>query len=130
MFVTPPTTQASIAVFDKSKLIDHGVAHELYYFALVNVIVLMSVSNSFGDYDQLVREFNTLQARSQRKGIEFLMIDPSVDGRRRFLSDRSARSPIVVDETQMISSSLGIAHTDEVLVSRPSHGEPSGVGIL
>lgn len=92
-----------------------GTAHELYYLTHSNIVVLMSVSNTCDDYMDVVDEFNTLRERYQADGIEFFMMDPT-SVRREANVDIPSASPILIDDTQMVSSSLGFTHTGETLV--------------
>lgn len=92
-----------------------GVSHELYYLTHANVVVLMSVSNTCDDYMDVVDEFDTLRDRYRADGVEFLMIDPGAAVREPNI-DKSSASPILIDDTEMVSSSLGFTHTGEVLV--------------
>ena len=115
---------ASVGTFDDRvenfELLDHaGTAHELYYFGDVSLVVLMSHSRRCADDRARVAALDSLGKRYRGDEVEFLVIDGSggVDRTPEWTGD--AETPILIDDAQIVTSSLGITETGEALVIVP-----------
>ena len=106
---------------DNFKLLDHhGNSHELHYLSDMKAVVLMSHTMACDAIAADVADFEALAGKYADQGIEFLMINADGLTDRRALGDAS-RTPVLIDETQIIAESLGFRAAGEVLIVDPSN---------
>lgn len=109
---------------DNFVLLDHrGDAHELYYHAGANAVVLYSQSASCAADANSTRQFNALVKHHAGDNVQFFMLNATPADDRAALTraadQQGIEVPILNDETQLISASLGLEHTGALLVLNP-----------
>jgi peroxiredoxin len=121
-FVTLPAAALDVgARVDNFKLLDHdGRAHELHYLSDMKAVVLMVHGNGCAAVRDSLPGFRATRDAWRQRGVEFLMIDPNREDTRDSVA-AEARGlgidvPILLDETQVISESLGVERAGEVFV--------------
>jgi peroxiredoxin len=128
---SPTDVQATVSNF---MLVDQNlVAHELYRLADAPAVVLIAHQTGAGDAAQL----NKLAADYGGKGVEVLLIDPSQKDRMESLQAEAAKTglkvPVLMDDNQIVSQSLGVTRTGEAFVIIPKswqvvyHGAAQGL---
>ena len=122
-------------VVDNFRLIDHkGVSHEFYYLSDMKAVVLMTQGNGC---DASRTSAATLESlRGKYPNVEFLLLNANPGDTREAIAKETAASnismPVLVDETQIITESLGATRNGEVFVVNPRgwkvayHGAVSG----
>ena len=118
----------SAAKVDNFVLLDHlGNAHELYYYSDSPAIVLTVQGNGCPIVRNALPDLKEVRDRYETEGVVFLMINSNLQDDRESIraetADWNIDFPILVDETQMIGSSLGLTRTAEVLVIDPKSWE-------
>jgi hypothetical protein len=111
-------------VVDNFRLLDsHGKAHELYYLSDMKAVVLMAQGNGCEAVHSAVPALKGLRDKYQAQGVTFLMINSNLKDSREAIEKEAAQAgidlPILVDETQIIGESLGLARNGEVFVINP-----------
>jgi len=113
-------TTASARV-DNFMLVDQNlVAHELYRMGDAPAVVL--IAHQGGDAAGAA-EVNKLAADYGAKGVQVLLLDPSQKDRMETLQAEAARTglkvPVLVDDNQIVSESLGVTRSGEAFVINP-----------
>ena len=121
--LTVTAAQASTQV-DNFRLLDQDLqSHELYYYSDAAAIVLMVQMNGCPVVRNLLTDLQALQADYAEQGVEFAMINPSLQDTRASIrqeaEDFGIEMPILIDETQLIGEALEIDRSGEVLVIDP-----------
>ncbi|MEH6910459.1 MAG: redoxin domain-containing protein [Oceanicoccus sp.] len=111
---------------DNFKLLDHrGMAHELYYHSDAQALVFMVQANGCPIVGSSLPQLQKLRAAYQVKGIEFLMINSSLeDNRSTIIEEALAQNidfPILVDDTQLVGESLQLNRSGEIFVVNPKN---------
>lgn len=111
---------------DNFKLLDHkGTAHELYYHSDAQALVFMVQANGCPVVSNSLPELQKIRAAYQAKGVEFLMINSSLnDNRTSIIEEALAKNidfPILVDDTQLVGESLQLSHSGEIFVVNPKN---------
>jgi hypothetical protein len=111
---------------DNFRLLDHdGGSHELYYHSDARAIVLMTHGNGCGIVRNTLPRFKDLRDRYGSQGVEFLLIDSSLQDKREAVAREAAGFaidiPVLMDETQLIGESLGVDRTADVFVIDPKN---------
>lgn len=109
---------------DNFRLLDHtGTSRELYYLSDMKAVVLMAQGNGCEASRKAVPELEALRDKYKAQGVEVLLINSNLpDSREQIVKEAAAHTiqlPILLDDTQIISESLGLAHNGEVLVIDP-----------
>lgn len=104
-------------------LIDHaGVFHQLSRYSDSKVIVLYSYGADCDVALAAVEKLNFLDHKYKERGIRFFMIDSILEdsrlGVRESLGSQNT-IPVLMDTSQLVSYSLSISRTGEVLVINP-----------
>jgi redoxin len=107
------------------RLTDHlGRSHELDRYASAKAVVLYTVGNGCPIVRQNFERLKELREEYKPKGVEFFMINAFPQDTRRSVAEEAAtfavNIPILVDEAQLITASLGTQRTGEALVLDPS----------
>lgn len=106
-------------------LIDHqGKFHQVTRYGHAKAIVLVVQSNGCSTIAEALPRLNTLRQEWRDQGVEFLMINPT-SGIERVSLGREADVydidyPILMDHSQLVAESLGIAQVGELLVIDPA----------
>jgi len=109
---------------DNFRLLDqNGASHELYYHSDAKAVVLMAHGNGCDIVRNTLPALKEIREKYRAQGVEFLLIDSNLQDSRaaiaREASEFGIDFPILVDETQLIGESLGIARTADVFVIDP-----------
>ncbi|HKU15628.1 MAG TPA: redoxin domain-containing protein [Steroidobacteraceae bacterium] len=111
---------------DNFRLTDQqGTSRELYYLSDQKAVVLLAQGTACEASQQAAVALESLRARYESKGIAFLLVDANVaDGASREALAAKARQdgvtlPILMDETQLVSESLGFTRNGEVVIADP-----------
>ena len=109
---------------DNFRLLDqNGASHELYYHSDAKAIVVMAHGNGCDIVRQTLPALKELHEKYRAQGVEFLLIDSNLQDSRDSIAEEASEFgidfPILVDETQLIGESLGIARTADVFVIDP-----------
>ncbi len=128
IFFTLFSIEAAVAaplrhVGDFSLLDHNGYFHQLSRFSESTAVVLYVYGNNCSSSSDAVPKLNLLQEKYEARGIEFLMIDPFHEDTRESVSEKldSAGNlvPVLMDRSQLVSQSLGVRSSGEVLVIDP-----------
>jgi hypothetical protein len=122
-----PFAGASVPdTFDNFRLTDQqGTSHELYYLSDMKAVVLLAYGNECKEAAAAAAILEGLRSKYEPQGVTFLLLDSNrADQASREALAKSAKSagiglPILMDETQLIAESLGIARNGEVLIANP-----------
>ena len=111
-------------VVDDFRLTDHrGASHHLYYSSDMKAVVLMAQGNGCAPGRDAAVALEGLRAKYESQGVEFLLINSNLQNSREAIVQEAAQAglklPILVDETQLVGESLGLARNGEVLVVNP-----------
>ena len=109
---------------DNFRLTDHrDASHELYYLSDMKAVVLLAQGNGCASSRQAATQLESLRAKYEPRGVAFLLINSNlVDSREAIAAQAGANSlPILIDDSQLIGESLGLARNGEAIVLNP-HG--------
>ena len=126
-FITTILSTAASALPDRvgdfALLDSDGDFHQLSRYRHTEAVVLMSYDNSCASIDSALTQLQTLQANWQDKGVAFALINSSTDSDinrlRAAKSDRGIQFPLLMDDGQLVSESLGLTKAGEVAVLDP-----------
>ncbi len=119
--VAMPAFAALSRVGDFALLDNHGYFHQLSRYQHKKALVIMSYVQSCPASESLLERFQAMQSQWENQGITFLLLD-SMDLDRGDHSQLPSTLPILRDDGQLVSETLGISHAGEVLVLRPERG--------
>lgn len=105
-------------------LLDHqGVFHQLSRYADHSAVVLYSFGVDCETSNAALDKLGVLEDKYSPRGVSILLLDAmSEDSRdqvRDIMSDHHSDIPVLMDRAQLISHTLGISRTGEVLVIDP-----------
>ena len=123
IFVCPAQASPVRAVGDFA-LIDHqGVFHQLSQYSDYQAVVLYSYSSEGDATSGAVDKLSFLQDKYEGRNIAFLMVDATLGETRARVAESLGRHrddiPVLMDSSQLVSYSLKIDRTGEVLVIDP-----------
>jgi peroxiredoxin len=100
-----------------------GAAHELYGLAAKKAIVIMTQSDGCPIVRLAVPALRDIRDRYQSKGIEFLLLNPTLQDTAEAVNKEAAEfgfgMTILLDRTQKVGEAWGIDRTAEVFVIDP-----------
>jgi peroxiredoxin len=100
-----------------------GAAHELYELAGKKAIVIMTQSNGCPMVRLAVPALREIRDRYQSKGIEFLLLNPTLQDTAEAVNKEAAEfgfgMTILLDQKQRVGESWGVDRTAEVFVIDP-----------
>ena len=100
-----------------------GAAHELYGLAAKKAIVIMTQSDGCPIVRLAVPALREIRDRYQSKGIEFLLLNPTLQDTAAAVNKEAAEfgfgMTILLDSTQKVGESWGVNRTAEVFVIDP-----------
>jgi peroxiredoxin len=100
-----------------------GAAHELYGLAERKAIVIMTQSDGCPIVRLAVPALREIRDRYQSKGIEFLLLNPTLQDTAEDVNKEAAEfgfgMTILLDSTQKVGESWGVNRTAEVFVIDP-----------
>ena len=109
---------------DNFRLLDHkGDSHELYYLSDMKAVVLGVQANGCKTAEADVAALNQVRDQYAKRGVEVLMLNPSLDASRANVEQETQRLgtsiPVLIDSLQLIGESLDATRSGEVLVINP-----------
>ena len=115
-------SQATNAALDRVgdfALLDNvGEFHQLSRYRHREAMVLMAYDESCVTMPSLVDDFSELASEFSEAGLDFFLIDSLDLGRPRFTAE-GFEFPVLEDDGQLVSGSLGIQNAGDVLVLNP-----------
>ena len=105
-------------VTDFALLDDVGVFHQLSRYQHTDAVALMSFDQTCESMPLMLAQYNSIVKEFSDHDIEFLLID-SVDLGREALVSLGLDIPILEDDGQLVSESLGIENAGEVFLLNP-----------
>lgn len=105
-------------------LLDHnGEFHELYRYQNAKAIVIISQTNDCPINQKFSSTLNEIRKKYLDQGIMFFMINPSLEDTRQTIIDEAKNYnfefPILLDQSQVVATSLGITRSAEAVVIHP-----------
>lgn len=101
----------------------HGAAHELYYHADAEAIVIMVQGNGCPIVRNAVTDIQGLAGQYQARGVRFFLLNSNLQDDRDSIAAEAAEYgielPVLVDEAQLVGEALGVVRTAEVFVIDP-----------
>lgn len=120
----PAIAGAAERVGDFSLLDQSGLFHNMSWYDDHIAIALLVQANGSEDTAKALPEFEALKTKYDSEGIEFMMINPmgllDRDEVRNEVAAFGTDIPVLMDDARIISESLGIDKTGEVLIYNPS----------
>ena len=110
------------------RLLDHyGEEHELHNYEDKKAIVFFVQGNGCPIVRNAMPRYNELATSYKDKDIQFLSINSNLQDNRKSIHEEAIRfgyrTPILIDNTQIIGKSLGLVRTAEVFVLAPKTWE-------
>lgn len=103
---------------DFGLLDDNGVFHQLSRYRHKQALVLMSVDPACASMKDMAAGFMGLQAEWDAQGVAFAYLD-STNQSRADAQQMGLGLPVLKDDGQLVSESLGVTHAGEVVVLDP-----------
>lgn len=107
-------------------LIDHqGAFQHMAWYNDQNAVAILPQANGATDQASL-EKFESLQAKFEQQGVVFFLINPGLQDREAVVEEAAAQGialPILMDDAQLVSETLGITHLDEAVVYNPQSFE-------
>ena len=101
----------------------HGHAHELYYYSDAKAVVLYVHGNGCPIARNQISTLKAIRNDFAEKNVTFLMLNANPQDNRENITREAEQFkidfPILVDEAQLVSKSLGIDRTCETIVIDP-----------
>lgn len=114
---------AADRVGDFSLLDQDGYFHQMSWYDDHAAIALLVQANGSDAAAKAAPEFGRLRDRFDGQGIQFFMLNPTGSDQRAAVNAELERlgvsMPVLMDDSQLISESLGVSQTGEVLVFNP-----------
>lgn len=121
--VLSPVVSAADRVGDFSLLDQDGYFHQMSWYSDHDAIALLVQANGSKAAQQAIPRYAALQARYAEQGIQFFMLNPVGNQDREAVKAEMEKLgvsiPVLMDDAQLISESLGVDKTGEVLVYNP-----------
>jgi len=115
----PPSSFAALdRVFDFALLDGSGEFHQLSRYKHRDAVVLMAYDHFCESMSSMVQDYQAVANQFSERDIDFLLID-SLDLGRSQLASFEIGLPILEDDGQLVSESLGIQKAGEVIVLNP-----------
>jgi len=104
-------------------LLDHeGYFHHMAWYDNNKAIAFLVQANGAQETRQALASFSSLKAQYEEQGIVFMMINPLGQDRASIAADVAALGadiPVLIDDVQTVSESIGIEHIGEAIVYDP-----------
>jgi peroxiredoxin len=119
----PALGSAADRVGDFSLLDQDGYFHNMSWYDDHTAIAFLVQANDSQATNVAIAGFNALKGKYESQGVEFMMINPMGRSNREAVkakvTDYGVNVPVLMDDAQVISESLGIVKTGEVLLFNP-----------
>lgn len=115
--------QAADRVGDFALLDQYGGFQQLSWYDDHRAVVLLTQANGCTATEAALPAFSNLQQQYEDEGIAFMLLNPEGADRnavREEMNRLGIYMPVLMDDAQVVSETLGIAHSGEVLVLDPS----------
>jgi mono/diheme cytochrome c family protein len=117
--VFPLATQGALdRVGDFALLDERGEFHQLSRYRHRDALALLAYDGSCAAMPQTLASFAALQAQFTERGIDFLLLDTQGLSRDA-LAGLALPLPVLQDELQLVSASLGVVAAGDVLLLNP-----------
>lgn len=114
---------AADRVGDFSLIDDQGAFHHMGWYDDQQAVVLMVQANGASEVRDNLAGFQSLEAKYRDQGIVFMLINPGLQTDRAAVRAEAAALdtdlPILMDDTQVVSESLGVKHLGETVIYNP-----------
>lgn len=121
--LAPALANAADRVGDFSLLDQQGYYHSMSWYDDHTAVALLVQAMDSEAVAQSVAQFDSLRAKYDPQGIQFLMINPMGRQNRgavqQALDSYGVDIPVLMDDARVISQSLGIDKTGEVILFNP-----------
>jgi len=115
----PTAGQAALDRIGDFALLDNqGEFHQLSRYRHRKALVLMSYDASCSNMNEVVTQYQSVAETYANQELEFLLLDSLDLGREVFIENASGL-PILEDDGQLVSESLGMQYAGEVRVLNP-----------
>lgn len=106
-------------------LLDHeGSFHQLSYYGDQRAVVYIVQANNSSNVNARLGEIHALRDAFADQPVVFYMLNPLAEDSRQAIAAHAQASnidlPILVDETQLVSESLGVTQVGEILIIDPA----------
>lgn len=119
ILVSIPSSHGALdRVSDFAVLDNVGQFHQLSRYRHRQGLALMAYDATCENMDSLVTEYQSIAKEFSERGIEFVLLD-SLDLGRAAFSNSEFELPILEDDGQLVSESLGIQHVGDVRLLNP-----------
>jgi mono/diheme cytochrome c family protein len=119
-------------------LVDQNLeAHELYRLSDAPAVVIVTQQNGDAVVRGLTPQLNKLAASYGAKGVEFMMLNPSLKDSMEAIQAETAKTglkvPVLMDSIQIVGETLGVSRSGEAIVVNPKtwevvyHGAVAGM---
>jgi len=123
-FLLTGAAGAADRVGDFSLLDQKGLFHNMSWYDDHVAIAFLVQTNGSAATEKALPAFEALKVKYDSSGIEFMMINPmgklNRDSVQKELARLGSQIPVLMDDARVISESLGIDKTGEVLIYNPS----------
>jgi hypothetical protein len=121
--LSPALGTAADRVGDFSLLDQHGYFHQMSWYDDHAAVALLVHANDSDAAAAALDDFVALQQAYEQRGIQFFLIDPmgrlNREAVAQYLAQHETSIPVLMDDTQYVSESLGIDQAGEVFVYDP-----------
>jgi len=123
--VAEPTVATAQKVADFELKDQDGVAHRLYDMADAKAVVIVMQGNGCPIVQKLLPTLKSIEADYADKGVRFMMMNANIQDTPEKIAAEAEKfeldMPILKDDTQAVTKSLGVIRTAETFVIDPSN---------
>jgi peroxiredoxin len=106
-------------------LIDHrGDFHQMNWYQDRTAVVMLSTSSHCDQDSAALRDYAALSSKFKNSGLAFLLLNSDGDNDRSSVKAKMAQMgfdfPVLMDDSQLVSETLGVEKTGEYLVYDPN----------
>lgn len=125
LFVAQANAAKAPRARDFMLLDQFGAAHQLYYFADRDAVVLLSHSGASPLMQKTLQQFTALQADAAYQNVPFFAINADPDASRQSIRHATGETalPVLVDEGQLVARELQLTHGGEAILLNPKTWE-------
>ncbi len=119
---TSASQAADERVGDFALLDQEGYFHHMAWYDNNKAVAFLVQGNGAQETRQALANFEQLKAQYESQGIVFMMINPLGQDRAEVAADVAAMGtniPVLIDDVQTVSESIGIEHIGEAVVYDP-----------
>lgn len=123
MFAGSGQLSAADRVGDFALLDQEGLFHHMAWYDNNKAIAFLIQVNGDAATKAAIADFEKARASFSEQGVVFMMLNPLGQSREQVKADMAALGidiPVLIDDAQVISESMGVARTGEALLYNPS----------